>query len=101
MLNKDILNKFTKEANKGWNQFCVWMYTHNNFIEHQENFNAEVKDWRYKDDEAISNSCKYKNFWNTIIPLLQHWRILSIARLLDPPYFRKDIIQNLSIYSIW
>ncbi len=101
MLDKDTLNKFTKEANKGRNQFCVWMFTHNNFIKHQEEFNSEAKDWLYSNDDAINNSCKYKNFWDTVIPSLQQGRILSVARLTDPPFFGKNINKkNLSIYYI-
>lgn len=101
MLNKDILNKFTKEANKGRNQFCIWMYAYNNLIKHQEKFNSETKDWLYLDEKAIKYSCKYKNFWNIVIPSLQHWWTLSVARLTDPPFFKQNPNKkNLSIYYI-
>lgn len=101
MLTKEILNKFSNNANKWRTQFCVRMYTNNYFSKYQKQFNSEVKDWLYTDDDAIGNSCKYKNFWDTVIPSLQHWWILSIARLVDPPFFRQDINKkNLSIYYI-
>lgn len=101
MLNKETLDQFTKEANKGRNQFCVWMYAYNNFIKHQKEFNAIVIDWFYAKDKAIENSCKYKNFWTTVIPSLQYWRVLSVAKLIDPPYFRWNKNKaRLSMYYI-
>lgn len=101
MLDKKTLDKFTKKANQGRNQFCIRKYAFNNFIKHQEEFNSEAKDWWYTDDEAIKNSCRYKNFWGIVIPSLQHWWTLSVARLIDPPYFRWDKNKvNLSIYYI-
>jgi hypothetical protein len=73
-------------------------------VEYKEVFeliNLEVKDWFYGDDEAIKNSAKYKNFFNIILPTLQHWWIMSIWRLIDPPFFKNDISKkNLSIYYI-
>ena len=34
--------------------------------------------------------CKYKNFWDVVIPSLQHSWILSLARLFDPAYHSND-----------
>jgi hypothetical protein len=73
-------------------------------VKHKELFeslNSRVKDWLYKDDEAIENSVKYKNFFDVVIPTLQHWWIMSIWRLIDAPFFKNDISKkNLSIYYI-
>lgn len=99
MLDKKILDDFTKKANKAWQQFCVWMYSYNNFVKYQDEFNQTVKNGLYfSQEEAINNSCKYKNFWDVVIPSLQHSWILSVARLIDPPYFQNK--PRLSIYYI-
>ena len=102
MLDKEILNNFTKEASKAWQQFCVWKYSSNNFIECQKEFNKSIKDgFCFSEEETIDNSCKYKNFWDVIIYSLQGSWILSIARLIDPPYFLGDKDKpRLSIYYI-
>lgn len=101
MLDQKTLDMFTKEANKWRNQFCVRMYANNYFVKYKESFDSKAKDWRYTGEKAIENSCKYKNFRNITIPSLQHWWILSIARLTDPPFFKKNKDkQNLSIHYI-
>lgn len=100
MLDRETLNKFTRKANQGRNQFCVRMYTNNGFSEY-------IKEkWEPKYYSENPDYFNKTNFWNivlhwTIIPSLQHWFVLSIARLLDPPFFRNNPDKkNLSIYYI-
>ena len=104
MLEKEIFNKFISEINKMSNQFFVWMYANNNFVKHQSKFNQGVsRDWCFSTDEYVDKSCQYKNFWNVIIPSLQHSWLLSTSRLIDPAYFVGDKNKEkprLSIYYI-
>ena len=73
----------------------------NDFIKYKKTFDERPKQWLYSTEEAIKNSPKYKNFFDVIIPSLQHSRILSVARLLDSAYFRDDETKpNLSIRYI-
>lgn len=101
MWDKVMLNNFTKQATKAWLQFCVYKYMNNYFVTSQKDFKKTRKPWLYSTEEAINNSAEYKNFFTVVIPSLQHSRVLSVARLLDPAYFRKDKTKpNLSIHYI-
>lgn len=100
MLQKEILDQFTKEANKWRNQFCVRMYTNNSFAEYTKN-KAHPK--YYSENPSYFNKPNSGDIvlQGTIIPSLQHWRVLSVARLIDPAYFRWDKNKpRLSIYYI-
>ena len=93
MLDYKTLKKFVSKTNHAYQQFCVWMYSNNLFVEYQKKFN----------DVPMGEDCEYKNFWDVIIPSLQHSWILSVARLVDPPYFGRDKNKEkprLSIYYI-
>jgi len=100
MLTKEILNNFSKEANKWWYQFCVWMYANNYFAEYQKN----KKEPKFYAENP--NYFKNPSSWeiithDVIIPSLQHWCILSVARLVDTPFFKENPNKkNLSIYYI-
>lgn len=71
MLERNLLDKFTKEANKGRNQFCVRMYMNNSFSEYTKN---------KKDPKYYSQNPSYFNKPNSrdiilngiVIPSLQH-----------------------------
>lgn len=101
MLTKEILDEFSKEANQWRSQFCVRKNSNNNYIKYEKIFKLNIVDGLYPSNEAIENSGKYKNFWDIAIPSIQHWWILCIARLTDPPYFKNNKEKaNLSIYYI-
>lgn len=101
MLEKKIFGDFIKQSNKARQQFCIRKYTNNNLSRNKDIFYKKPDRRLYSSDEAINKSPEYKNFWDVTKASLQHWRILSTARLLDPPFFRKNIEkQNLSIYYI-
>ncbi len=102
MLEKKVFDNFITECQKAWQQFCVWKYANNYFAKRQDEFNKIVKDgFSSSEEDAIKNSCKCKNFWDVVIPSLQHSWILSVARLIDPPYFKNDKDKSrLSIYYI-
>jgi len=105
MLDRKTLNKFISEIKKAYSQFSVWMYTNNEFAKHQKTWNDIPKPRKLFKTEEFSREkgCKYKNFWDVVIPSLQHGWILSIARLFDPPYFSGDTKKQnprLSLYYI-
>ena len=74
MLNIDTFNKFIEKANSAHQLFCVWLATNNKFAKHQV---------RWADGKLFG---KYKNFWTTVVPTLQHSWVLSTARLFDSAY---------------
>ena len=39
MLDVKTLDDFTKKVNKAHQQFCVWMYTNNEFVKYQKIWN--------------------------------------------------------------
>jgi len=92
MLDRKILDKFTKKVNQAYNQFCVWMYANNEFIKYQNEWNKIPFAGKFFKSNEFSRDkgCKYKNFWDVVIPTLQHGWVLGIARLFDPPYFLRD-----------
>lgn len=102
MIDGKILDDFTEKANTAWQQFCIWVYSNNNFVKYQDEFDQIVKEGSYfSNEEVINNSCKYKNFWDVVIPSLQHSWMLSVARLIDPSCFQNDPNKpRLSIYYI-
>lgn len=82
MFNPQNLDQFIKKANIAHQQLCVWFSANNELARYQ-------KDW----DQLESfgnlikrNDFKYENFWNVVLPTLQHSWVLSTARLLDPAY---------------
>jgi len=99
MISKELLNAFIKEVDKAWQQFCVWMYSYNKFVEYQKKFNKDPNCIRYKGN--IIPGCRYKNFWDICLLSLQHSFILSVERLIQPPYFQGDKKKKrLSVYYI-
>lgn len=86
MFDSQNLDQFIKKANVAHQQLCVWFSTNNKLAIYQ-------KDW----DQLKSfgnfierNDFRYENFWNIILPTLQHSWVLSTARLLDPAYHFRD-----------
>src|SRR3989338_2436009 len=96
MLDVKTLDDFTKKVNKAHQQFCVWMYTNNEFAKHQEKWNQIARARKLFRTEEFSRDkgCKYKNFWDVVISSLQHSWILSLARLFDPAYHPSDKKKN-------
>ncbi len=92
MLDRKTLNKFISETNGAYSRFFVWMYTNNEFVKYRKTWNDIPEPRKLFKTEEFSREkgCKYKNFWDVVIPSLQHGWILSIARLFDPPYFSRD-----------
>lgn len=92
MLDSVTFNEFIRKANPAHQQLCVWFAANNEFAKHQAR-------WSKLDPEigpfALENftrkhGCKYKNFWNIVVPTLQRGWILSTARLFDPAYHPGD-----------
>jgi len=105
MLNEKTLNDFTNKVNHAHHQFCVWMYTNNEFVKHQNDWNKIAKPEKLFTTEEFSREkgCKYKNFWPVVIFSLQCGWILSLARLFDPAYHPCDRDKKkprLSLYYI-
>lgn len=102
MLDRKTLNNFISKVNGAYQQFCVWLYSNNQFAKYQNEWNKIFFDKYCKTEKlALYKSCKYKKFWDVVIPSLQHSWILSIAKLIDPAYFNKDKNKpNMSIYYI-
>lgn len=105
MLDEKTLNKFVSKANHAYQQFCVWMYSNNEFVKHQVEWNkiAEPRKLFKTEEFSRDKGCKYKNFWDVVIPTLQQAWILGVIRLFDPPYFSRDIKKEnprLSLYYI-
>ena len=73
MLDRKILDNFTEKANHSYQQFCVWMYTNNEFVKYQKIWNEILEPRKLFKTEEFSREkgCKYKNFWdNSLIPTL-------------------------------
>jgi len=51
MLEKEVLNKFSRKANQAYNVFCVWIYSNNQFAKYQQKFNEAAKWGFYSSDE--------------------------------------------------
>jgi len=105
MLDRKILDNFTEKANHSYQQFCVWMYTNNEFVKYQKIWNEILEPRKLFKTEEFSREkgCKYKNFWDVVISTLQQGWILGVIRLLDPPYFLRDTKKEnprLSLYYI-
>jgi len=96
MLNEKTLNNFTQKANHVHQEFCVWMYVNNEFAKHQIEWNKTAVPRKFFKLEEFSREkgCKYKNFWDVVIPSLQHNWILSLARIFDPAYHSRDKKKN-------
>jgi len=92
MLDQETLNHFIHNANIAYQQFCVWMYTNNEFAKHQDDWNKIVESRELFTIEEFSRDkrCRYKNFWGVVIFSLQSGWILSLARLFDPSYHSRD-----------
>lgn len=92
MLDDKTLNNFIAKANRAHQQFCVWIYTNNEFAKHQEKWNKIARPRRLFNIDEFSRDtgCTYKNFWDVVIPSLQHSWILSTERLFDPAYHSRD-----------
>lgn len=84
MTDQKTLNEFTSKINHAHQQFCVWRYANNEFAKHQGEWNQATEEF------LQGRGCKYKNFWDVVIPSLQHSWILSLARLFDPAYHSRD-----------
>jgi hypothetical protein len=95
-IDAKTLNEFTRKVNRAHQQFCVWAYVNNKFVEYQETWNgAAIPRVLFKtEDFSRDKGCKYKNFWDVVITSLQHSWILSIARLFDPAYHGRDFKKN-------
>lgn len=88
MIDQKILNEFSSKINHAHQQFCIWWYANNEFAKHQGEWNKIAKPGLFTTEEfSRDKGCEYKNFWDVVIPSLQHSWILSLARLFDPPYF--------------
>ncbi len=92
MLDQETLNRFIHNANVAHQQFCVWMYTNNEFAKHRDDWNkiAEPRKLFAIEEFSRDKGCKYKNFWGVVIFSLQRGWILSLARLFDPSYHSHD-----------
>ncbi len=90
MLDHKTLDEFTGKANHAHQQFCVWVYANNEFAKHQEEWNQIAEPIIKTGEFSLDKGCKYKNFWNVVIPSLQHSWILSLARLFDPAHHSRD-----------
>lgn len=80
ILDANTLNKFTLEANKAYQQFCVWKCLDGKFT-----------------------GGGYTKFWDVVVPSLGHAWILAVARLNDRAHFcvrGKIISSQLSINYI-
>lgn len=89
MLDIKTFDDFIRKANRAYQQFCVWVYTNNEFAKHQTGWNKILTP--FKTEEFSQDiGCKYKNFWSVVIPSLQHGWIMSVARLFDLAYHSRD-----------
>ena len=79
MLDGKTLDDFTNKANHAHQQFCVWMYTNNEFVKHQDDWNkiAEPRKIFTIEEFSRDKGCKYKNFWGVVNFSLQCGWILS------------------------
>lgn len=92
MLDIYIFKKFIKHANIAHQQLCVWFSANNEFAKHQVHWNKldpEIGPFGLE-NFTRRHECKYKNFWNIVVPTLQHGWILSTAKLFDPAYHPRD-----------
>lgn len=89
MLDAKTLDDFTGKANRAHQQFCVWVYTNNEFAKHQTEWNKLLIPLK-TEGFSQGRGCKYQNFWSVVIPSLQHGWIMSMARLFDPAYHSRD-----------
>ena len=89
----EIIKEFITKIDQSYQQFHIWIYTNNMFAKYQAEWNKIDEPTKLFTAKEFSRKtgCKYKNFWDIIIPTLQHGWILGIARLFDPPYFLRDI----------
>ncbi len=102
MLDRKTLNNFISKVDGAYQQFCVWSYSNNQFAKYQSEWNKISFNEKIGTEELSQDKgCRYKNFWDIVIPSLQHSWILSVARLIDPAYFKKNKNKpNMSIYYI-
>ena len=94
MLDKVTLNDFSKKVNKAYQEYCIWLYTNNEYAKYQVSWNEGVSVELIETKEFLKNprdhGCRYKNFLSVVLVSLQHAWILSLARLFDPPYHPRD-----------
>lgn len=92
MLDSDTFNAFIRKANVAHQQLCVWFSANNEFAKHQARWNKLDPDIGPFTLENFTrrHGCKYKNFWNIVVPTLQRGWILSTARLFDLAYHPRD-----------
>lgn len=94
MLTKKTFQLFIQEINAAQQQFFVWFYSTNEFVEKESRWNGmeNIITYRgYKTDEPCSERVnKYINFWPIVLPTLQQGWILATRRLFDPIYFGND-----------
>ncbi len=92
MLDEKIFSKFVSKVDTAHQQFCVWLYLNNEFAKHQDNWNQSFSVLISSDVEKTSRGTgsKYKNFFDVVIPSLQHSWILALSRLFDPAYNKHD-----------
>lgn len=103
MLELKLLNDFIAEIDHTYQQFCVWKYTNNQMVIHEERFNAKVnRSWCNTTEELIANNRQFQNFWTVTLPTLMHGWMLSVSRLMDDAYFdpKKKTKPNLSMHLI-
>ncbi|MBP6925766.1 MAG: hypothetical protein KBC22_01765, partial [Candidatus Pacebacteria bacterium] len=74
MLDEKIFSKFVSKVDTAHQQFCVWLYLNNEFAKHQDNWNQSFSVLISSDVEKTSRGTgsKYKNFFDVVIPSLQH-----------------------------
>jgi hypothetical protein len=80
MLDTKTFDDFRKKVDQSYQQFCVWEYVCVEYLKYQQ-------EWK---KGGSNGDRKYKNFFNVVIPSLQHSWILSLARLFDPAYYQCD-----------
>jgi len=103
MLEPKLLNDFIAEIDHTYQQFCVWKYTNNQMVVHEERFNDKVnRRWCNTTEELIANNGQFQNFWTVTLPTLMHGWMLSVSRLMDDAYFdpKKKTKLNLSMNLI-
>lgn len=103
MLDEKLLNKFIKEIEHVYQQFCVWKHTNNQMTIHEAIFNAKVdRHWCDTSEAFIAQNRQFQNFWTVTVPSLQHGWMISVSRLMDNASYgaKKNIRLNLSMKFI-
>jgi len=63
MLDKETFEEFIHKINRVHQQFCIWMYTNNEFVKYQEDWDDIASPKIFLTEEfSKEKGHKYKNF---------------------------------------